>query len=369
MIIGIPKEIKDFEHRVALVPRDVSSLTEKGVSVIVSKGAGDGSGYDDASYEEAGAKMYPSNRDIYHEADAIFKIKEPLESEWPDMKIGQMLFAYLQAHTREALTHFMLNHKITAFAYEDIEADHQRPLMLPMSSLAGRTAVIMALYHSLYPYGGNGFIPMPGLKERAPKSLVFGAGGAGRMVIDACEAFGFDVTVMIPEVEECRDLMDRGIKCVQVSQADIEALLPEVTLIFNCVRYTPGLRLISKEMLTRVNRAALIVDIDAEPNGAIETSKASSFEAPVYEVDGIRHMTIDNLPAGFPATASQMMSKALVPYIEAIASYGIQALSREPSLMKGLNVHQGQIFSKKIADAYHKDMAGYEDVFRLSENG
>lgn len=370
MKIGMPKEIKENEFRVAIVPHNVSKLTAAGHQVFVETNAGLASGFTDKQYVEAGAEIVPDAKTAYEKGDMIVKVKEFLPPEFDFLEERHTLCTYIHSANRLPQTEAILKSKAVAFAYEDVKDENGGfPLLEPMSRLAGETGLLTALFYSFTTQGGSGKIICgnPGIKPM--KIVIFGAGHVGIGAARLAAGLNADVVLMdvnLKQLELVSSQIIPGIKTVFSTHDNIVEEIKDADIVFNCVKWFPGLRLISKDMLKGMQPGSLIVDIDAEPDGAIETSRYTTHEAPLYEVDGIRHICIPNLPSSVANTASQSLSNATISYIQEIADKGWkQAAIDNGRLIHGLDFVKGYLTFKDTAEAFNIELTSKEKIFEM----
>lgn len=362
MRIGMPKEIKENEFRVAIVPHNVSKLTSVGHQVYVETDAGLAAGFSDEQYVNAGAEIVPDEKTVFEKSDLIVKVKEILPSEFEFLEERHILCTYIHSANRLPQTRALLDSKVVAFAYEDVkDKNGGSPLLEPMSRLAGETGLLTGLFYSFTTQGGTGKIVSgnPGINPM--KIVIFGAGHVGIGAARFAKKLDADVVLMDVNIKQL-DLVSSqiipGIKTVFSTRDNIVNEIKDADLVINAVKWFPGLTLISRDMLKGMKKGALIVDIDAEPNGAIETCRYTTHENPVYEVDGIRHICIPNLPSSVANTASQSLSNATIPYIQEIADKGwVKAALDNEKLIHGLDFIKGNLTFKDTAEAFDIPMA------------
>lgn len=357
MNIGLLKEIKENEYRVAIVPGNVSRLVRSGHTVYVEKDAGLEAGFSNADYEKAGAVILDTAKEVYDSATLIIKVKEILPQEFDLLKEDHIIFTYIHSANRLPQTKALLDHKVVAFAYEDVKDDKGRyPLLEPMSILAGQTGLQVGLFHSFTTSCGSGKIVCgaPGVKPM--KIVILGAGNVGLSAGKLACGLGADVVLMDTNLDRMRDIREYILpqaKTVFSNHDNIVEEIADADMVLNCVKWFPGLRLISRDMLKGMKPNSLIVDIDAEPDGAIETSRYTTHDDPVFVVDGIRHIGIPNLPSAVANTASAFLSNATIPYIAELAEKGWhQAACDNPFLICGLDFVKGLLTFKPTAEAF-----------------
>lgn len=359
MIVGIPKEIKNNENRVGMTPAGVNELVRRGHVVYVQKDAGLNSGFPDSQYEKVGAKMLPAIEDVYAVADMIVKVKEPIEPEYPLIRKGQLLFTYFHFASDRTLTDAMLASGATCLAYETVELkDHTLPLLVPMSEVAGRMATQEGARFLERPQGGKGKLMggVPGVKPA--KVLVLGAGVVGYAA--ACVAAGMGADVTITDISLARlryidEIKPANIKTLYSSEFNIRAELPVTDLVVGAV-LIPGAKaphLITRDMLSLMEKGSVLVDVAIDQGGCFETSHPTTHSEPVYEVDGIIHYCVANIPGAVSATSTLALTNATLPYAVQLADKGWRkACAEDEALYKGLNIIDGKIVYPAVAEAF-----------------
>lgn len=354
MIIGVPKEIKEGEYRVAISPENAQRLVRKGHTVLIQSGAGTAAGMEDSDYGNAGAAIVPDSETLYKEAEMLLKIKELMPSEYDLMRERQILFAYIHSAIRPEKTQMLLDKQIIGFACEDIQLENgQFPLLAPMSEIAGEVGMIMGIYHNMTTNGGAGNLigGAPGVEPA--KVVILGAGHAGLGAARYAHALGADVTILDVNLDRLRDIRSHiltSIKTLYSNDTNIRRLLPDTDILVNAVKWVPGLTLVSRSMLSLMKKNALIVDVDCEPGGAIETCAFTTHDNPIFEVDGVRHFCVPNLPSAVARTASYAFTNVTFPYIEQIADKGWEGAARENSVLRsGLDFALGHLLFETTA--------------------
>ena len=366
MIIGVPKEIKTHENRVAIQPGGVVQLKRNGHEVLIEKSAGVGSGFSDQQYIDAGAKIIDDVEEVWKRAEMIMKVKEPIAVEYPRMREGQIIFTYFHFAAEEALTKAVVESKSIAIAYETVEkADRSLPLLIPMSEVAGRMAAQEGAVYLEKPKGGRGVL-MGGIPGVPPANvLVLGGGIVGVNAAKIAACMGANTTIMdisMPKLRYLDDVMEKNVTTMYSSEANIRKMLPHVDMVIGAV-LIPGAKaphLITRDMLKLMKPGTVIVDVAIDQGGCFETSKPTTHQDPVYEVDGIVHYCVANMPGAVPFTSTMGLTNVTLPYAVQLANKGWkQALKDDPELLKGLNIADGSIVYKDVAEAF--DMA-WEDV-------
>lgn len=365
MVIGVPKEIKAQENRVALLPSAAYQLIRRGHRVLVEECAGIGSGYRDEDYAAAGAELVAGHEEIFARADLIVKVKEPLPAEHGLLRRGQLLFTYLHLAANRALTEALLASGVTALAYETVEVNHRLPLLEPMSEIAGRMSVIVGGYFLAKHCGGTGVL-LGGVPGVLPgKVVVLGGGTSGVNAARMANGLGADVTILEVDIERMRflDITMHTAHTLYSSEAHILELLPNVDLLIGAV-LVPGARapkLISRGMLRLMKPGSVFVDIAIDQGGCAETSRPTTHHDPVFLEENVTHYCVANMPAAYARTATQALTNVTFRYIEAIADHGLaDACKREPALLSGINVQDGRLTQRVVAEAHKLPFAPAE---------
>jgi alanine dehydrogenase len=356
MNIGIPKEIKQQESRVSLLPSMAYQLIKRGHRVIVERGAGAGSGYLDRDYEHAGAEMADSHAAAF-EADLVIKVKEPLPEEYPLLKKGQILFTYLHLAANRALTEALAQSGATCIAYETIEVNRRLPLLEPMSEIAGRMSIIVGGYFLAKHQGGAGVL-LGGVPGVLPgKVVVLGGGSSGVNAARMGMGLGADVTILEVDLERMRflDITMHTAHTLYSSEDHLISLLPTVDLLIGAV-LVPGARapkLITREMLKQMRPGSVLVDIAIDQGGCAETSRPTTHHDPVYVEEGVTHYCVANMPGAYARTATQALTNVTHRYVELLADAGLaEAVHKQPALLGGINLHDGNVTHQAVADAH-----------------
>jgi alanine dehydrogenase len=357
MIIGVPREIKDQEYRVALLPSAAYQLVQRGHQVLVERGAGSGAGYPDAEYEKAGATVLDDHAAVFSKAGLIVKVKEPQPSEYSLLKPGQVLFTYLHLAASRSLTEGLLKSGVTALAYETIEVNRRLPLLEPMSEIAGRMSVLVGGYFLGKHFGGSGVL-LGGVPGVLPgRVVVLGGGVAGINAARMATGLGADTTILEVDLERMRflDITLHTAHTLYSSEAHLMELLPAVDLLVGAV-LVPGAKapkLIRREMLRRMRPGSVLVDIAIDQGGCAETSRPTTHEHPVFLEEGVLHYCVANMPAAFARTATQALTNVTYRYVELLADLGLaEACEQQPALVGGINVLNGKITCKAVAEAH-----------------
>ena len=357
MIIGVPKEIKQQENRVSLLPSAAYQLIKRGHRVFVERGAGVGSGYPDTDYEQAGATMIGEHAAVFAEADLIIKVKEPLPEEYALLRRGQILFTYLHLAANRTLTEALAASGATCIAYETVEINHRLPLLEPMSEIAGRMSIIMGGYFLAKHQGGAGVL-LGGVPGVLPgKVVVIGGGSSGVNAARMATGLGADVTILEVDLERMRflDITMHTAHTLFSSEAHLTSLLPTVDLLIGAV-LVPGARapkLITREMLKQMRPGSVLVDIAIDQGGCAETSRPTTHHDPVYVEEGVTHYCVANMPGAYARTATQALANTTYRYLEMLADLGVaDAIAKQPALLGGINVMDGKVTQKAVADAH-----------------
>jgi alanine dehydrogenase len=371
MRIGVAKEIKPDEHRVALTPAGARELTQKGHEVVVERGAGEGSALPDAAYEAVGARI-GSVDDAWGSSDLVLKVKEPLPDEFDRLREGLILFTYLHLAADEALTRALLESGAICIAYETVETDdRQLPLLAPMSEVAGRLATQMGAWALEKSQGGRGIL-LGGLPGVPPaKVVVLGGGIVGYNAALIAVGMQADVWVLDKSVQRMRDLemmLDGRITLAMSNQLAIDEAVENADLVIGAV-LIPGARapkLITREMLPALKPGAALVDVAIDQGGCFETSHPTTHSDPVYIVDGIVHYCVSNMPGAVPITSTAGLTNVTLPYVEQIADLGVrEAVAKSRALGRGVNVFEGKLTYEAVAEAHGLDYSPLDEVLPL----
>ena len=368
MKIGVPKEIKTHEYRVGLTPGAVREYVAAGHGVLVERGAGLGIGADDADYQRAGAKIAPDAAAIFATADMIIKVKEPQPSEWVRLREGQILFTYLHLAPDPEQTRGLLASGCTAIAYETVrDAGGSLPLLAPMSEVAGRLSIEAAGAALKSSSGGRGLL-LGGVPGVAPaRVVVLGGGVVGTHAARMAVGLGAEVTIIdrsIPRLRQLDELFGGRVRTRTSTIDAIESEVREADAVIGAV-LVPGAsapRLLTREMLSLMKSRAVLVDVAIDQGGCFETSHATTHADPTFEVDGIVHYCVANMPGAVPLTSSHALNNATLPYGLALANNGLDALRSDAGLLEGLNIHRGRITNRAVAESLG---SGWEEPGRL----
>ncbi len=359
MIIGVPKEIKNNENRVGMTPSGVQEMTRHGHVVYVQASAGVNSGFSDEAYTAAGAKILPTIEEVYATAEMIVKVKEPIAREYKLVRKGQLVFTYFHFASSEPLTKAMIESGAVCCAYETVERkDRSLPLLVPMSEVAGRMATQEGCYFLERPRGGKGKLMggVPGVKPA--KVFVIGAGVVGTAAARTAAGMGADVTICdisLPRLAYLADVMPRNVKTLMSSEYNIREELKTADLVVGSV-LIPGAKapkLVTRDMLALMEPGSVLVDVAIDQGGCFETSHPTTHEEPTYYVDGILHYCVANIPGAVPYTSTLALTNATLPYALQLANKGWRkACADNEELRKGLNVVEGKVVYKEVAEAW-----------------
>lgn len=359
MIIGVPKEIKNNENRVAVTPAGVREMVAAGHTVYVQATAGNGSGFSDDDYRAAGAEVLPTIEEVYGIAEMIVKVKEPIKPEYGLIRKGQVLFTYFHFASDRELTEAMIASGAVCIAYETVRlANNTLPLLIPMSEVAGRMSVQEGCRFLEKPQGGRGIMlgGVPGVKPA--KVLILGAGVVGRNAALMAAGLGADVTITdisLPVLRHVADVMPRNVKTLFSSRHNIEQELPTTDLVIGSV-LIPGAKaphLLTRDMLKLMRPGSLLVDVAIDQGGCFETSHPTTHSEPTYMVGGIVHYAVANIPGAVPCTSTLALTNATLPYALALAAKGWkQACKDDAALCQGVNVIDGKVVYPAVAEAW-----------------
>ncbi|MBL7201724.1 MAG: alanine dehydrogenase [Anaerolineae bacterium] len=358
MIIGVPKEIKDNEYRVAMVPGGVRQLTEAGHQARVESGAGEGSGFGDSQYEAAGAEIVPAAADAW-EAAMVVKVKEPQPSEYAYLRPGLTLFTYLHLAADEGLTREMMARGLTGIAYETVElANGHLPLLTPMSEVAGRMAVQIGAHYMEKMSGGRGKIlgGVPGV--RPADVLIIGAGVVGANAAQVALGMGAHVILIDINLERLRYLhqvMGGRLTTLSSNPLTVAQAVQRADLLIGAVliKGARAPRLVTREMIRTMAPGSVVIDVAVDQGGCVETSHPTTHSDPIFTVDGVIHYCVANMPGAVPRTSTYALSNATLPYIVKLANLGVEpAIQADPGLAKGVNIYQGRVVYPSVAEAF-----------------
>jgi alanine dehydrogenase len=372
MKIGVAKEIKPDEYRVALTPAGARELVQGGHEVLIEAGAGEGSAFSDSAYEAVGARTV-SVDEVWSDVDLVLKVKEPIRQEYGRLRDGLVLFTYLHLAADEPLTRALVESGVTAVAYETVEtSNRQLPLLAPMSEIAGRLASQAGAYFLEKPLGGRGLL-LGGVPGVAPgQVLVIGGGMVGYNAALIALGLGANVTILERSIDRMRHLeevLGTRVSLLMSSTLQIEESVAEADVVIGAVLIPGALapKLVSRQMVAGMKDGSVVCDVAIDQGGCFETARPTTHSEPVYVVDGVTHYCVANMPGAVPVTATKALTNATLPYVEAIADLGLrEAVARDPALARGVNVLDGKITYEAVAEAHELEYAPLEDVLPLS---
>ena len=368
MIIGVPKEIKEGENRVALTPAGVHSLIYDGHTVIIETGAGLGSGLTDEEYAQEGATI-ASKKDLFDRSELIVKVKEPLEPEWPYLREGKILFTYLHLASSKDLTIGLLKSGISGIAYETVQDKHGNlPLLIPMSEVAGRMAVQLAVHFLEAEYGGRGIL-LSGVPGVPPAEVVIlGCGVTGYNAAKVAEGQGAHVTIIdinYNRLKYADDVLHGNVMTLFSNPYMIRRAVANADVLIGAV-LIPGARapiLVTEEMVSEMKPGSVIIDISVDQGGSIETTRPTSHAEPIYKLHNVIHYGVPNMPASVPLTSTAALTNATLPYIRLIASKGLKkAAQQDPSLAAGINLARGVLTHPAVAESFGMKRVSWKKV-------
>ncbi|TGE24947.1 alanine dehydrogenase [Hymenobacter aquaticus] len=373
MIIGVPKEIKNNENRVGLTPAGVAEFRKHGHDVFVQATAGEGSGFADAEYEQAGATVLATIEEVYAKAEMIVKVKEPIASEYPLIKENQLLFTYFHFASGEELTHAMIERKAVCLAYETVELPSRAlPLLIPMSEVAGRMAPQEGAKYLEKPMKGRGILlgGVPGVKPA--HVVVLGGGIVGTQAAKVAAGFGAQVTIMdisLNRLRELDDIMPKNVVTQYSNEYNIREAIKTADLVVGAV-LIPGAKaphLITRDMLKTMRPGTVLVDVAVDQGGCIETCTPTTHENPTFIIDDIVHYCVANMPGAVPYTSTLALTNATLPYAVKLANLGWQeACRRDASLRLGLNVVHGEVVYPGVAEAWNLPLVSVDSVLETA---
>jgi alanine dehydrogenase len=367
MIIGVPKEIKNNENRVALTPSGTQELVKRGHQVFVQATAGEGSGFLDEDYVESGAQILPDIQSTYAKAEMIMKVKEPIEEEYELIKEDQLVFTYFHFAAYEDLTKAMIKNKSICLAYETVEKpDRSLPLLVPMSEVAGRMSIQEGAKYLEKPLKGRGILlgGVPGV--RPAKVLILGGGVVGTNAAKMAAGMGADVTIMDLNLQRLRyldDVMPANVNTFMSSEYNIREMLHRVDLIVGAVLIPGGKapHLITRDMLKEMRPGTVLVDVAVDQGGCIETCKPTTHQDPTYIIDDVVHYCVANMPGAVPYTSTLALTNATLPYAIQLANKGwVKACQENRELALGLNIIKGDVVYDAVAEAYNLEHVPFE---------
>jgi len=368
MIIGVPKEIKDHEYRIAIVPGGVQSMVKNGHTVLVEKGASEGSGISEKKYEESGARIVESKEELFATADMIMKVKEPLPEEFELLREGQILYTFLHLAPNPRLTEALVRKKVIGVAYETIEENGMLPLLTPMSEIAGKMSIQVGAYCLQKIGGGNGTL-LGGVPGVLPgKVLILGAGTVGCQALSVAVGMGADVTIMDVNIERLRELENlyaNRIKTLFSTEYNVSFAIKGCDLVIGAVLIHGAKApvVIRREQLKTMKNGSVIVDVAVDQGGCIETCRPTTHSEPTYIIDGVVHYCVTNIPGAVAHTATFALTNATQPFACAMANMGVPALAvKNPSFARGINVYNEYVTYKAVADSCNMEYTPLSQV-------
>ncbi len=369
MEIGLPKEIKDNESRVGLVPAGVHALQRDGHTVFVERGAGEESGFADEEYSGAGGVLVDTPDDVYSRSGLIVKVKEPVEEEFPRMRAGQIMFSYLHLAPLPVLTGHLVDQEVTGVAYETIpNSAGSLPLLTPMSEVAGRMSILVGSYYLQKPRGGRGML-LGGVPGVWPAHVVIvGGGTVGTNAAKMAVGLGARVTLLDLDLDRLRyldDIFGGRIETIHSNQYNIAQTVREADLVIGAVLVVGANapKLVTAKMVSRMQPGAVVVDVAVDQGGCFETTRPTTHSEPVYEVDGVVHYCVTNMPGAMPRTSTFALTSATLPYIRTIAAHGlIGAIERDPLLKPGVNTFKGSVTCRPVAEAQGREYKDFDSL-------
>jgi alanine dehydrogenase len=356
MIIGVPKEVKKGEFRVGVTTFGVEELKADGHKILVETGAGEGTGFSDDEYRNAGAEVVMRNA-LFAEADLIVKVKEPIPAEYDLLGEGRAIFTFLHLAANRELIEVLLRKKITGLGYETLQKDGSLPLLAPMSEIAGRMAPIMGAYYLQKVRGGSGILPTGVLGVEPAKAVVIGAGVVGTNAARDCIGLGMDTVVMdirMERLQKIDEMFIGRVKTLPVTMHNLKEEIRDADIVIGAI-LIPGGRtplLIKRDMLGTMKKGSVIIDVSVDQGGCFETSRPTTHDDPVYEVDGIIHYTVGNMPGAYPKTSTIALTNVTFPYIKLLGSKGVEkAIRQDKSLRSALNTYKGAVVHQMLADS------------------
>lgn len=371
MRVGIPKEIKNNEYRVSIMPNDVKEFTQRGHEVLFERDAGIGSGFFNEEYKNAGAVIVDTD-EVYNHSEMIYKVKEILPAEYQYMREGLVIFTYLHSNSNLEMTRVFLDSKVIAISYEDIEDKNKNhPLLKPMSEIAGKGGFIAALNYSQSIHGGHGLMLSRIHGIFTPCIAIIGAGSSGLGAAELASAFGNKVIIIdndVNKLEEAKYKLPPNTELLYSSRNNLIKALKQADALINCILWDKNSKnhLVFRDDLKIMKPNALIIDVSCDEMGAIETSRPSSHDTPIYKEEGIIHYTVDNIPSAFSKTATQSLSQITLPYALKIADLGVEkALINNPFFMKGLCFYKGRLTLKETAAKFSLPYTKPDEVLNI----
>ena len=367
MIVGVPKEVKNHEYRVAMVPAGVKSLVEDGHTVLIQASAGEGSGISDAEYAGAGAQIRPTAEAVFAEAEMIVKVKEPLPQEYPLLRKDQILFTYLHLAPAPELTKALLDREVIGIAYETVQLDNgSLPLLTPMSEVAGRLSIQVAAHWLQKENGGSGVL-LGGVPGTPPANVaIIGGGTVGINAAKMALGMGAHVTILDLSLDRLRyldDVLGGRLSVLASNDLNVEKAVVEADAVVGAL-LIPGARakkVVTKSLISRMRKGSVVVDVAIDQGGCVEGAVPTTHQDPVIRIDGVTLFCVANMPGCVARTSTFALTNATFPYASNLANLGYKAaLKADPALAKGLNVLQGKLVSKAVAEGVGMDYAEYE---------
>jgi alanine dehydrogenase len=374
MIVGVPKEVKDRENRVGMTPAGVAEIAARGAQVLVERGAGSGSGYADGEYERAGARIVPAAADAWG-AEMVVKVKEPTHAEYGFLRPGLLLFTYLHLAADEPLTRALLDSRTTGIAYETVQlASNFLPLLNPMSEVAGRMSIQVGAHYLEKTYNGRGML-LGGVPGVAPaKVAIVGGGTVGTNAAQMALGMGAHVTVLEKSIERMRYLSEvfgGHLTTLYSTTHAVAESVAEADVVIGAV-LIPGARaprLVTEAMVHAMRPGSVVIDVAIDQGGCIETARPTSHSDPVYDVGGVTHYCVTNMPGAVPRTSTQALTNATLPYVVALATQGMEeAVGRDAALAKGVNTYDGRCTEAPVASAFTIPYTPLGDLLGVSRS-
>lgn len=358
MNIGVPKEIKTDEYRVAVTPSGVQELCKEGHKVYVESDAGAGSGFSNEDYENAGAILLADAKEVFEISEMIVKVKEPIEQEYTLFKENQTLFTYLHLAADEELTRFLLKKGIRSFAYETLHVEGRLPLLEPMSEVAGKMASLMASVHLGRYHGGSGILTGGVVGVRPAQVMILGGGVAGKAAAEVAAGLGADVSIFdidSKRLHYLKDVLPVNVTTIHSSDVNIADMLPRCDIVIGTV-LIPGAKapkLITKEMLSEMKKGSVLVDVSIDQGGCFESSHPTTHSEPTFMEKEIVHYCVANMPGAYPRTSTFALTNATLPYIKILAHHGAENVCAKNSVMiSALNTYDGDLYNAAVGEAH-----------------
>lgn len=368
MKIGIPKEIKAKEFRVGIIPSGVELLTQSGHEVYIVKNAGEKSGISDEDYTESGALLVDTLQEVYAICEMILKVKEPQPQEYDLLRPGQIIFTYLHLAPLKELTEVLQRKQVIAIAYETVQKEGRVPLLEPMSQIAGRVAPMVGSYFLSAHHNARGVLVGGATGVLPSRVLILGSGTVAKNAAKIASGMGADVVIMGIDpvsMKQIEDALPSNVSTIYSNKYNIEKILPTVDMVIGAV-YLTGAKaphLITKEMLSLCKKGAILVDVSIDQGGSIETSRPTTHDDPIFEVDGVIHYCVANMPGDYPVTATHALSNATIPYVKMIADMGWKDASlHDSAIYSGVNVAGGYATEPAVAKAHHMQYHELKDI-------